>query len=79
MKETPYFVMSRPCGRQYRRGYLNELPHNIIELLDSGYLISIWDIADQDPDELCDNLPYGTHNSFAFNNLPELCEGDYIG
>jgi hypothetical protein len=78
MEKTIYFVMSTPCGRQYCRGYLNELPTDIIELLDNGYNISLWDITGHDPETLCDNLPYGMHNSFAFSNMPELCSGDYI-
>ena len=77
-KKTPYFVMSNEAGRYKRRGYLDELPENIIELLDEGYMISLWDIGDNDPEELINELPYGHHPSFAFNNLPELALGDYV-
>jgi hypothetical protein len=78
MNKNEYFVMSGPCGRFFARGYLNELNDDMLALLDDGYIITLWDIKNHDPDQLVDDLPYGHHPSFAFNNLDELCLGDYV-
>lgn len=74
---TPYFVLSHSSGRFYRRGYLNEIPENIIELLDKGYLCTIWDIQGNDPEILIERNGW-KHPSFAFNSFDELCLGDYV-
>lgn len=74
-----YFVMSRGDGRFYRRGYLEDLPENIIDYLDNGYMVSIWDVTGKYPDKMVDELPYGTHPSFAFNETcRKLDLGDYV-
>ena len=48
-KINPYFVLSYPHGTFKQRGYLKDLPENILELLEQNYLISLWDIKDNDP------------------------------
>lgn len=77
-KINPYFVLSNSSGKFHRRGFLKDLPENIIELLEEGSLCSLWDIKENNPDELIDNLPYGHHPSFAFSSCNELCLGDYV-
>lgn len=59
------------------RGYLNEIPENIIELLDKGYLCTVWDIQGNDPEILIERNGWN-HPSFAFNSFDELCLGDYV-
>lgn len=72
----PYFVLSNEAGRFMRRGDINELPENIIELLENGYHCSVWDIQGNDPDILVSEN-YG-HPSFAFTQFEELTLGDFV-
>lgn len=76
----PYLVISKPCGKFFRRGYLKNFIHlNLTELLEENYLISVFDVSNLDPEQLVNDLSYGHHPSFAFNNLNiELCLGDYV-
>jgi hypothetical protein len=74
----PYFVLSYSSGRYAQRGFINELPSDIYRLLEEGYLLTIYDIGDNDPDDITSQGSYGEHPSFAFSSFPELCLGDFI-
>lgn len=79
-QKIPYLVISKPCGKFFRRGHLEKFIHlNLVELLEENYLISVFNVFNLDPEQLINDLPYGHHPSFAFNNLNiELCLGDYV-
>ena len=77
-KVIPYFVLSTYTGLEFSHGYLNELPENILELLEREYMLSIWDISGKNLNELIESNGR-KHTSFAFNkSCNELCIGDYV-
>lgn len=76
--KMPYFVLSNEAGREYCHGYLECLPKDIIEKLENGYMLSMWDIQGKDLNKLLDDNGRN-HTSFAFNETCEILDiGDYL-
>lgn len=77
-KVLPYFVLSYESGKEHSHGYLNELPNDIIEKIENGFMLSMWDISGKNIQELLEKNGRN-HTSFAFNeSCNELCVGDYV-